>query len=147
MDWLDTLNRASQRYLASETREARAALLEVEALLRRPDLRIPQRGFALALTLAKRSEIEACLGDTAAADTLLTDALHLFLRAGGGADVHPPTGAYRGEMAGGMSMIATPPNQTLPPTPETPGLLPSTGPAHVLAAAESGLSRQTESLL
>jgi hypothetical protein len=76
--WMDTLNSASNRYLTSDIHEARSALLETEALLRREGSQIPQSGFALAVILAKRSEIESCLGDSEAAMHLLDEALRLF---------------------------------------------------------------------
>jgi hypothetical protein len=76
--WMDTLFSASDRYLSSDIYGARSALLESEALLRSTGPRIPQSGFALAVILAKRSEIETCLGDSEAAMSLLDEALRLF---------------------------------------------------------------------
>ena len=76
--WMDTLDSASDRYLASDIHGARSALLDAEALLRSTGSQIPQSGFALAVILAKRSEIETCLGDSEAALSLLDEALRLF---------------------------------------------------------------------
>jgi hypothetical protein len=79
--WRDTLFSASDRYLTSDIHGARSALLESEALLRSKGSQIPQSGFALAVILAKRSEIETDLGDSEAAMRLLDEALRLFQNA------------------------------------------------------------------
>jgi hypothetical protein len=75
---MDTLFSASDRYLTSDIHGARAALLESEALLRTQGSQIPQSGFALAVILAKRSEIEACLENREEASSFLDEAVRLF---------------------------------------------------------------------
>jgi hypothetical protein len=75
---MNTIDRTTERYLTSDIHGARSALLEAEVLFRggRPEL--PQSSFALAVILAKLSEIEACLGDSEAASSRLDEALGLF---------------------------------------------------------------------
>jgi len=76
--WFKTLENTTDRYLTSDIHGARSALLDAEALFRSTGPRIPQSAFALAIILAKRSEIEACLGDSEAAASLLDEALRLL---------------------------------------------------------------------
>ena len=78
MSWIEQMERVNERYMTSDIHGAFAALVEGEALLRRPNLRIPQRDFALAVFIAKRSEIACALGDSDGARALLEEALVLF---------------------------------------------------------------------
>ena len=75
---MKTVESTTERYLTSDIHGARSALLDAEALFRSTGPRIPQSAFALAIVLAKRSEIEACLGNSEAAASLLHEALQLF---------------------------------------------------------------------
>jgi hypothetical protein len=75
---MNTLDSTTERYLTSDIHGARSALLDAEALFRSAGSEILQSSFALAVILAKRSEIEACLGDSEAALSLLDEALRLF---------------------------------------------------------------------
>jgi hypothetical protein len=76
--WVNTLDSTTERYLTSDIHGARSALLDAEALFRGAGSEIHQSSFALAVILAKRSEIEACLGDLEAALSLLDEAVRLF---------------------------------------------------------------------
>ena len=72
------LQNITERYLTANVEGASDALIEAEALLRESRLSSPSWRFALAITLAKRSEILLHLGDETGAFSLIEEALQLF---------------------------------------------------------------------
>ncbi len=75
---MDELGSLTDRYLTSDINGASVALSETERLIRGRGSRLPSSGFALALTLAKRSEIESELGNRKLAAALMEEALAFF---------------------------------------------------------------------
>jgi len=75
---MDELASLTDRYLTSDINGANVALSEAERLMRGRGSRLPSSGFALALILAKRSDIESELGNRKLAATLMEEALTLF---------------------------------------------------------------------
>jgi hypothetical protein len=76
-DVIETLSALTDRYLNSDINDAHLALVEAEKLLR-GNSGIPSSKFALAVTMAKRSDIVFHLGDAQTASSIMADALQIF---------------------------------------------------------------------
>jgi hypothetical protein len=75
---MDELGSLTDRYLTSDINGASVALSEAEQLMRGRGSHLPSSGFALAVILAKRSDIESELGNRELASSLMEEALTFF---------------------------------------------------------------------
>lgn len=75
---VDELSALTERYLTSDIHGAALAPSEAEQLMRDRGRQLRSSGFALALILAKRSDLESTLGNPALASSLMAEAVELF---------------------------------------------------------------------